>query len=127
MKREKKTKQQNPKWAGLTHLQERRPLLVLVHLGGQALELGGHVAHAHEDLVLAGLLGAAAQRALQLLQLGQQVGVLGGQRLRVLSREGEELGSEGFREQRGAPLLGSSASGCVSAPLLAARSHIPSL
>lgn len=87
----------------MTHLQERRPLLVLVHLGGQALELGGHVAHAHKDLVLAGLLGAAAQRALQLLQLGQQVGVLGGQRLQVLGREGDELGSEGFREQRGAP------------------------
>lgn len=61
---------------GLTHLQERRSLLILVHLGGQALELGGHVAHAHKDLVLAGLLGTATQRVLQLLQLGQQVGIL---------------------------------------------------
>lgn len=71
-------------WPALTHLQERRSLLILVHLRGQALELGGHVAHAYKDLVLAGLLGTATQCALQLLQLRQQVGILIRQLLQVL-------------------------------------------
>lgn len=82
-----------------THLQERCSLLILVHLGGQALELGGHVAHAHKNLVLAGLLGTATQRVLQLLQLRQQVGILIRWLLQVL---GMGRGSSVVRPAKGA-------------------------
>lgn len=46
------------------HLQDGGALLILVHFGGQPVELEGHAAQVREELAAVRLLGAHAQRGL---------------------------------------------------------------
>ena len=65
-------------WEG-PYLKKWGPLLVLLHLGGEMVELHGHAAQVGEQLVGVGLLGEHAEGALQSLQLTRQLHVLLGQ------------------------------------------------
>ena len=70
------------------HLQDGGALLVLVHLGGQPVELEGHAAQVREELAVVGLLGAHTQGGLQALQVQHQGAVLLGQGAQLLGVEG---------------------------------------
>jgi len=62
-----------------TNLQEGRALLVLLHLGGQVVELHSHAAQVGQQLVGVGLLCKDAEGALQPLQLAGKLHVVLGQ------------------------------------------------
>lgn len=74
---------------GLPHLQDGGALLILVHLGGQPVELEGHAAQVGEELAVVGLLCTHAQGGLQALQVQQQVAVLVGSGAQLLAGVGD--------------------------------------
>lgn len=74
---------------GLPHLQDGGALLILVHLGGQPVELEGHAAQVGEELAVVGLLRTHAQGGLQALQVQQQVAVFVGSGAQLLAGVGD--------------------------------------